>query len=141
MIFECFKAQKKMINSMLKKLMFCSLLFLNMICFSQNTKDYEGFKIGIFQYEANGELIEIKRTKKKHVETYNNGNSKLILKVKWLDESTLLLIYKRSVNAPGCLKKGDWVKVEILKINGDIYTCKVSSEKCGTDKADIIKRE
>ena len=108
----------------------------------QDSGCLEKFRTGTFQYETGGgEKVIIYRTKRKQTEVFNNGKSKLILKIKWLNDSTYLLIQKKAVNAPGCLKKGDIIKTRVVSCEGERFTCEYSSERCGKGKSVFLKLE
>ena len=109
--------------------------------FSQDQIDFEYFKTGKFTYEGKEGEVEIIRTKNKQIEVYNGGNSKLILKIKWINDSTYVLTHKKSINAPGCLEKGDWIKATILNGSKDQYECSYTSNRCGEGKSIFIKLE
>jgi len=71
------------------------------------------------------------RTDKLQTEIFNNGQSRLILKIKWTSETTYVLKLKKAINAPGCLKKGDRVTTTIVSCSGDEYVGASTSKKCG----------
>lgn len=100
---------------------------------------YKNFKIGKFTYEGREEEVEIIRTNKTQTEIYNGGKSKLILNIEWVNDSTYLLTHKESINASGCLNKGDWIKATIIDTKKDKYTCSYTSNKCGEGKSVFIK--
>lgn len=109
--------------------------------FSQDQNSFDDLKTGKFAYEGNEGEIEIIRTKKKQIEIFNNGKSKLILKIKWLNDSTYVLTHIKAKNAVGCLQKGDTIKAIILNRNGNRYECSYSSNRCGDGKSVFIKLE
>ena len=109
--------------------------------FSQEHRPYEKFKTGKFTYEGRIGEVEIIRTKKTQTEIYNEGKSKLIFKIKWVNDSTYILKHQKSINAPGCLEKGDWIKAIILGSENNKYTCSFTSNKCGEGQSVFIKLE
>ncbi|SMC81345.1 hypothetical protein [Moheibacter sediminis] len=120
-------------------------LLITLCCFgigqSQESNIYSKFKTGKFSYEGNSGKVEIIRTEKKNIEIFNNGKSKLINEIKWINDSTYILTHKKSINASGCLDKGDWVKSTIIKVDGNSYTIKAISNKCGEGQTVIHKTE
>lgn len=126
----------------MKRLFLVILLFLTFYpVFSQKQNDFEGFKTGKFAYEGRESEVEIIRTKRKQIEIYNGGQSKLIMAIKWINDSTYVLTLKRSVNVLGCLENGDSIKTTILKRDGDKYFCSFTSNKCGGGSCVFIKLE
>lgn len=120
------------------------LTFLTLLVkpvFSQDQIDFESIKTGRFTYEGKEGEVEIIRTKRKQIEIFNEGKSKLILKIKWINDSTYVLTHKKSINNSGCLDKGDWIKAKILKRKKDRYECSYTSNKCGGGKSVFIKLE
>lgn len=127
----------------MKKSIILSLtfLFLASLAFAQDKVDYSKFRTGTFSYPGQEEDVIITWTKHKQIEVYNGGESKLILKVEWLNDSTYLLTHKKSINAPGCLDKGDWIKTKITQVNGNRYLCESTTNKCGSGELIIVKLE
>lgn len=109
--------------------------------YSQNSDCLNKIKTGKFTYPGEEGKVEIIRTKKTQTEVYNNGVSKLILKIQWLNDSTYVLTHKKSVNAPGCLEKGDWMKATVFKCEENRYSCEFTSNKCGNGQIVLIKLE
>jgi len=126
----------------MKQVIILTLLTMVLLpVFSQEKIDFARFKTGKFTYETKKEQVEIIRTKKKQIEIFNNGMSKVILKIKWINDSTYVLSLKRAINAPGCLKKGDRVVTTILNASEDRYECFFTSKNCGEGRSVIIKLE
>jgi len=110
--------------------------------YGQNTKkELEKFRTGKFTYLGQEEDVVIIRTKKQQTETYNQGKSKLILKIEWVNDSTYVLTHQKAIEAPGCLTKGDWIKTIITSQDGNKYTCTYTSNKCGSGEGTIVKLE
>lgn len=108
---------------------------------SQGQNGFDDLKVGKFTYEGKEGEIEIVRTKNRQVEIYNNGKSKLILKIDWINDSTYVLTHIKSINAPGCLEKGDWIRATITSRSGDTYECTYTSNRCGSGKSVFKKLE
>jgi len=53
------------------------------------------------------------------------------MNVEWTSDSTFILTVKSLGGEKGCLSKGDWIKVKIIKAEGETYTAKFYSEFCG----------
>ncbi len=98
---------------------------------AQNFHAIERFKTGVFIYENRDSSRQIIRTKKKQTEVFNEGKSKLVFDVEWTSDTTYLLRFKKSHNAPGCLQKHDFIAVIILSVDSDCYTCRFISNRCG----------
>ena len=62
--------------------------------FSQEQSKFDDLKTGKFAYENKVGEVEIIRTKRKQIEQFNDGESKLILKIKWVSASDALRAYK-----------------------------------------------
>lgn len=116
-------------------------ILLSYLAFSQNNKNFKDFKTGTFVYKGKEDEVKIIRTKKTQTEIYNDGASKLILDIKWIDDSNFELKMKKIVNAPGCLKLGDWIKVKIISRKDNEFNCEYSSERCGSGKSVFVKIE
>jgi hypothetical protein len=121
-----------------------NLFVLLLICFSgtafgQKTNCFKKHVIGKFTYQDRQHESEIIRTRTKQTEIFNFGKSKLILKIKWLNDSTYVLTHQKAINAPGCLDKGDWIKATITNCDETHYTATYTSNKCGNGKSTFIK--
>lgn len=126
----------------MKHLYLVPLLTLAFPAFSQNQTHFDDLKTGKFTYAENEGETEIIRTKRKQTEIYNDGKSKLVMKIRWENDTTYVLTLKREVNAPGCLQKGDWIRTTIVKRSGNRYECSSTSKRCGSlAKIVIIKLE
>ncbi len=106
--------------------------------FSQDENPYEKFKTGTFTYQAGKTTVVIKRTKKKHIEIVDGV--KMVMDIEWTSDSTYVLT-ARKISSPGCLSKGEWIKVKIVKIEGETYTAKFYSENCGNGSTVFTKVE
>ena len=120
---------------------FISLIFILVatMSFSQDENPYEKFKTGTFTYTSGKQTIVIKRTSKKQIEYFDGG--KIVMNVEWTSDSTFTLIAKKIGGKPGCLSKGDWIKVKIVKVEGETYTAKFYSEFCGNGTTVFTKVE
>lgn len=98
---------------------------------AQDTECLKKMRTGNFIYSDQGSQSVIIRTDKLQTEIFNNGQSRLILKIKWTSETTYVLKLKKAINAPGCLKKGDRVTTTIISCSGDEYVGASTSKKCG----------
>jgi hypothetical protein len=98
---------------------------------AQDTECLKKMRTGNFIYSDQGSQSVIIRTDKLQTEIFNNGQSRLILKIKWTSETTYVLKLKKAINAPGCLKKGYRVTTTIISCSGDEYVGASTSKKCG----------
>ena len=98
---------------------------------AQDTECLKKMRTGNFIYSDQGAQSVIIRTDKLQTEIFNNGQSRLILKIKWTSETTYVLKLKKAINAPGCLKKGDRITTTIISCSGDEYVGASTSKKCG----------
>ncbi|MFT7614854.1 MAG: hypothetical protein ACI9J3_003841 [Parvicellaceae bacterium] len=107
------------------------LLFICLIgSFNAQTNDCVGkIKTGKFEYYAGDVTITVVRTKKKQIETFNS--SKVINKIKWISETEYITTFVKEINLPGCLEKGDKMKMTIVECNGTEYKVQATSAKCG----------
>ncbi len=120
-------------------LFFLLLCFLSAGAFAQDSECLANIRTGTFEYDANGITITVVRTKKKQIETYNNGQSKLVNKVEWISENEYRLTFVKQVNAPGCLKKGDVMRLKILHCSANSYAVEIKSEQCGNATTTITR--
>lgn len=127
----------------MKKLTLLALLLtlVSLHVAGQNKNCLESLKSGKFTYEGMEGKIEIIRSNDKQVEIYNNGESKLILKIEWINDHEYILTHLESLNAPGCLEKGDSIKTTVVKCEDNKYYCVFTSNKCGNGSATFIKLE
>jgi len=107
--------------------------------FAQNPECIANMKTGTFEYKTEGVTITIVRTQTKQIESHNNGKSKIISKITWTSDNEYITTFVKAVNSPGCLQKGDEVRVKILSCNGKEYTSFSASEKCGSGQVTILK--
>ena len=114
---------------------FTLLLTLN-FAFAQDANDPKAFRTGTFVYKGIEDKAKVIRTKKTQTEVFNDGKSKLIMKIKWVDKTSYVLTLKKAINAPGCLKIGDTITATLVKQEGKTFYCKSKSENCG--KADVV---
>lgn len=95
---------------------------------------------GIFVYQTTkGTEVKIIRREQKQKEISNGGKSKLFTKIRWLNDSTYVLIFKREKNDAGCLKKGTRIINTIIKCSENEYTVRSLSAECG-ETEDKIKK-
>jgi hypothetical protein len=121
---------------------FSALFFiccLSEAVYSQDSLCLKNMRTGTFTYEGQEGRVEIIRTRKKQVENYNGGKSKIILRIKWVNDSTYVLTFRRAKNAPGCLKEGDTITTRILECDGNSYYCEYSSRRCGGGRITFVK--
>ncbi len=109
---------------------------------AQKVDCLKNHRTGKYTYQSRGQMVEIVRTENEQTEIFNDGKSKLILSVEWLNNSTYLLTLKQAVNSSkGCLSVGDWIKVTIVKCYGKQYSAKYESNKCGAGESVFVKVE
>lgn len=129
---------------MKKLLLITSILFSLMFhidVYSQEKLTYEDIKTGTFTYEGQEGNVEIIRTKREQIEIFNEGKSKITLKIEWVNDFTYILEVKELINAPGCLKRGDWIKASIGNRDKKGYDCSYTSSSCGSGSSRFIKLE
>jgi hypothetical protein len=120
----------------LTALYFFSLL----LCFnghSQSTECLKNIKTGKFEYTAPDGIVTVIRTKKKQIELIDNGNAKLINKIKWISDNEYILTFVKAINSPGCLEKGDTMRMTITDCDKYVYTVYATSENCGSAQLKI----
>lgn len=123
----------------MKNTLFIAFLMLTTFSFSQEKNKFEKFKTGTFTYQSGKTTIVVKRTESKQFEYFDGG--KIVMNVEWTSDSTFVLTAKKIGGKPGCLSKGDWIKVKIVKVNGNKYTAKYYSEFCGFGETVFTKIE
>ena len=132
-------------NKIMKNSKPITILFLSLFVpgflYAQSAECMANMKTGTFEYKTEGVTITIARTKTKQIESYDNGKSKVISKITWISDNEYISTFVKAVNAPGCLKKGDEVRVKILACNAKEYTASIVSEKCGSGETTISKIE
>jgi hypothetical protein len=107
-------------------------IFSGFGAFSQEPDCLSKFRTGKFTYEGWEGKIEIIRTKTTQIETYDNGRSKIIMKIKWVGPREYVLTHVKSINAPGCLKEGDTIRAHIISCNSTSFTCEWKANRCGS---------
>jgi hypothetical protein len=109
------------------------VFFIPFYSFGQQENNTRSIKKGIFTFGEGIELTKIKRTKRKQIEMYNNGASKLFFRIKWHSDSTYTIVLKKKVNAQGCLQIGDEINCTVLSKSNNSYSarCSCSNTKCG----------
>ncbi len=123
----------------MKNILSMIFILFSLFLFGQEENPYEKFKTGTFTYQAGKQTVVIKRTKNKHIEIVDGA--KLVMDIEWTSDSTYVLTAKKIGGKPGCLSKGDWIKVKIVKIEGEAYTAKFYSEFCGNGTSVFTKVE
>jgi hypothetical protein len=127
---------------MKKSILLSIFVTLSILGFGQKENEYTKFHTGTFTYESSGEDVIIKRTKTRQTETYNDGKSKVILKIKWENDSTYILTHIKSVNVgESCLKKSDSIKSVIMVVEGNKCFVRFSTKNCGQGACHFIKKE
>lgn len=97
----------------------------------------ETIKTGKFYIEVQpGDTLFIERTETEQIETYKNG--KLYCDLKWTGSNEYVLTFKKC-DEPGCLKKGDKMKITILECDEKSYKAKIASKNCGSLEVTIMK--
>ena len=97
-------------------------------------------KDGKFKYHGiSASDCTIERHKNKQVEIYNSGTAKLITSVEWTSDTTYILHFKKSVKAPGCLKAGESINVQVTGCKGNSYTAVAESNGCGAKEVTFEK--
>jgi hypothetical protein len=117
------------------------MLTLSLPTFSQQSDCLKAMKTGEFFYPGRKDAAKIIRKKDKQIEIYNNGLSRLVFKLKWANDSTYVLTLKKKINAPGPLKKGDWIKATITSCEDGKSFCKTVSNNGRTWDGYIQKEE
>lgn len=108
---------------------------------AQTPEDLKKMRTGKFTYTGQQGKVEIIRTETEQTEIYNDGKSKGILDINWINDSEYTLTLRLAENDPGCMKVGDVIKTKILNCDGTRYQYEASCESCGEDKNILIKIE
>lgn len=116
-------------------------LVATVVTFAQDTDCLKKMRTGSFHYSDLGSQATIVRTDKLQTETYNNGQSKLIFKIKWTSDSTYVLILKKIINAPGCLNLGDRIETTITDCSENTYVGASTTKNCGSSTNTYIRIE
>lgn len=90
---------------------------------SAKTECLKRMKKGTFKYIGSNYGTTVERSKRKQIEHWNGGNSRLELKIEWPTDSTYILTHKKSVDSPGSLKKDMKIYTTITECALDKYTC------------------
>jgi hypothetical protein len=118
-------------------LLFC----LPLLVHAQDSTCIQDFRTGTFTYKEKQEEVEVIRTRSTQIERYNDGDSELVLSIEWPDDSSYVLTLQRSINAPGCLEKGDTIRTQVLSCEKGRMTGRSSSEDCGGQRFVMLKKE
>lgn len=108
------------------------------VSLAQTNSCLEKIKTGKFQYNSQATTVYVKRTRRKQIEYYNNGKSKIVNHIEWVSESEYILTFKKEKNSPGCLNKGDKMTLTILECSEEAYKVKIESKNCGNAEV-VIK--
>jgi hypothetical protein len=114
------------------------IIFCASGAFAQDADCLSKFKTGKFTYEGWEGKISIIRTKTTQIETYNNGTSKIIMKIKWVGPREYVLTHVKSINAPGCLKEGDTIRARIIRCTSTSFTCEWKANRCGSGTNTLV---
>lgn len=107
------------------------ILLFSLNSFGQDSLCVQKMKVGTFKYVDKQEGVVIVRTKNKQIEYSEDQDWKLVLKVRWVNDSTYVLTHKKSINIEGCLKKGTEIIVTIVACEGDRFKAVYTTEECG----------
>lgn len=91
----------------------------------------EKHKIGTYVYQDSTMAVVITRTKNRQISVDKKTGEKMIAKVVWVTDDEFLLIVKKDVDGPGCLRKGDRIVNKIVECNEDGYVSHYSMAACG----------
>lgn len=84
-----------------------------------------------YYYKDNKDIIVI-RTKFRQYEIDNKKHTKLVYKVKWIDDRNFQLIFiKGNVEKLGCLKRGFTIDVKIIEATKNSYKWGSNNNECG----------
>lgn len=83
----------------MKKLLSVLLTATLYIAATAQSNDCKNFRTGKFKITANGSTVIIDRTKETQTETVDDG-TKIILKIKWIDDCTYTLQFVRYASNP-----------------------------------------
>lgn len=113
---------KKMLST-LSLLCFCILV-------SAQGNDCKNFKTGRFKIVADGSTVYIDRTKETQTETVDDG-TKLLLKIKWIDDCTYTLQFVKYFSNPNNMPLDTEMilTVKITNTSKDSYFQETSSDK------------
>lgn len=121
----------------MKYLLFLFLL-LTLSLSAQEKSNYKDFRKGTFVYEGVDD-VKLIRTKKKQVEIFNDGKSKITMSIKWENDSTYVLTVTEILNSPGCLHVGDVIYTKITKREGPKFFFSYQTANCGNGAGELIK--
>lgn len=62
--------------------------------------------------------------------------SKVVNKIEWISDTEYYVIFVKAKNSPGCLKKGDKMKVTISECTENSYHALIVTEHCGGVRAE-----
>jgi len=99
------------------------------------------FEAGSFVYVGMESEAIIHRTKDMQIEVMNNGQSRVFMKIVWLDDYTYVLIQKKLENMKSgkCSRKNSKITTVITDYTEDTYTCNYDAGKCGQGTISIKK--
>lgn len=92
--------------------------------------DCKNFKTGKFKITANGSTVTIDRTKETQTETVDDG-TKIILKIKWIDDCTYTLQFVKYASNPNNLPLDTEMilTVKITSTSKESYFQETTSDK------------
>lgn len=115
-------------------LAFIGTLLFSSQTFAQQTDCALSHHTGKYYYISDNDTVLINRTKSTQIESINKGQSKLVLKVTWINNEEFLLTFKKFINFDekvSCMKKGQVIKVKINQCYADRYTSSYTTDNCG----------
>ncbi len=118
-------------------LLMLSFAFSSHLFAQKDARPSQVHRKGLYQYVGESEDILIKRTKHRQIEYNPKTKQKLVLSIKWVSDNEYVLKFIRHHNMPGCLKKGYTIASVITLSDQDSYTCKWSSDHCGSGVVQI----
>ena len=123
--------------------LFFTILTGSAIC-AQDTDCLKGLRTGVFVNlpEKDGGVdipYKVIRKKSKQIEIYNDGKSKIVSRIKWINDTTYTLTTTKLVNAPGCDKVGATATVKITACENSIFSFVWSQEGCGEGHSALKK--
>ena len=118
-----------------KLLLFCIIPLMFGSLSAQKFNDLNNFKTGTFLGLEDGRVIDdyvIVRKKKRQIETYNKGKSKIISKIAWQTDRTFTLTTIKHVNVgKGCDKIGSIAYFTITNCNNGLCLMSWEQDGCG----------
>jgi hypothetical protein len=134
-------------NKIFRGIIVLLLIFAGSAAYAQTNaapptkQEIKKFKRGNFEYITGlYKGVVIKRTRRRQIEVDPATHRKAVLKVKWISDSEFWLTFISDTQTSKVPVKGMVIRVKILSVTADAYTCHWDCDKCGPGGTDSFRK-